>query len=214
MNGLRDEDILGNARLTQNNLSTLLSQDENGNYKGDLVNQIEHVQEILDQINKQKNGESNVYGDNTKAALDDLKKYFDEARNSYEQAVEYQKQLHQDYLDMLDQAKEKLDAQKENYEQITNLLEHDKRLVELTYGEKAYAILDKYYKLQKQNNKDELQVLANQEKYYKTRMDNAQAEMLAAKAALRDENLTADEYEKRNSKYLETVEKFEKTKEH
>lgn len=213
-NGLRDEDILGNAKLTQNNLSTLLSKDENGKYSGDLVNQIDHVQEILGQIELQKQNLANVYGDNTKAALDDLKKYFEEAQNSYKEAIEYQKELHQDYLNMLDQAKEKLDSQKEDYEQITNLLEHDKRLVELTYGEKAYAILDKYYKLQKQNNKDELQVLANQEKYYKARMEDAQTEMAAAKAALDAENLTADEYERRNSQYLATVEKFEKTKEH
>lgn len=247
-NGLRDEDILGNAKLSQNNLNTLLSKGENGQFSGDLVNQVEHVQEILGQIDKQKQGLAlkealeqtladenisqedkekarkeyeekvkefaNVYGDNTKAALDDLEKYFKEATNSYTEAIEYQKELHQLYLDMLDQAKEKLDAQKEDYEQITNLLEHDKKLVELTYGEKAYAILDKYYKLQKQNNKEELQVLANQEKYYKARLEDAQAEMNAAKAALDAENLTADEYEQRNSKYLETVEKFEKTKEH
>ena len=213
VNGLRDEDILGNARLTQDNLGTLVSRDQDGNYSGDLVNQIEHVQEIMNEIQKQKDNQENVYGDNTKAALDDLKKYFDEAKNSYEEAVGYQKELHQDYLDMLDQAKEKLDEQIDNYDQITDLLEHDKRLVELTYGEKAYAILEKYYKLQKQNNKDELTTLKAQQDFYRRRLDSAQAEMIAAKEALKEENLSSDEYEKRNSKYLETVEKFNKTKE-
>ena len=93
---------------------------------------------------------------------------------------------------MLDQAKEKLDEQIADYEQITSLLEHDKHLIELTYGEKAYSILDKYYKLQKQNNKDELKTLKAQEDFYKTRLDIAQAEMQNAKAARDAEDAESD----------------------
>ena len=213
VNSLRDEDIFGKIGLTSNNLKTLLSNNGQNGYQGDLVNQVEHVYEVMKQIKLQEQGLANVYGDNTAAALEDLKKWLDEARSSYEAVVEYQKEIHQSYLNMLDQAKEKLDEQIADYEQITSLLEHDKHLIELTYGEKAYSILDKYYKLQKQNNKDELKTLKAQEDFYKTRLDIAQAEMQNAKAARDAEDAESDAWKQRNSKYLETLEVFNKTKE-
>jgi translation initiation factor 2 gamma subunit (eIF-2gamma) len=74
VNGLRDEDILGNVNLARKNLGTLLSTDAEGNFTGDLANQVEHVNEIMQQIQLQKQQLENVYGDNNKAALEDLKK--------------------------------------------------------------------------------------------------------------------------------------------
>jgi hypothetical protein len=145
------------------------------------------------EIKLQEQGLANVFGNNTAAAYDALKEAIDRARESYEEVVEYQKELHQSYLDMLDQAKDKLDKQKESYEQIGNLLEHNKRMVELTHGEKAYAILEKYYTLQKENNKNQLTTLKQQQDYYKARMDAALAEKQAAAAALESAQEGTDE---------------------
>ena len=217
INGVRDEDILGNANLARNNLAANLNTTtENGNtvWGGDLISQTQHVTEIMREIKLQEQGLANVFGNNTTAAYDALKEAIDRARESYEEVVEYQKELHQSYLDMLDQAKDKLDEQKESYEQIGNLLEHNKRMVELTHGEKAYAILEKYYTLQKENNKNQLTTLKQQQDYYKARMDEALAEKEAAAAALESAQEGTDEWETLNNKYLETIEKFEKTKEH
>ena len=74
VNSLRDEDIFGKIGLTSNNLKTLLSNNGQNGYQGDLVNQVEHVYEVMKQIKLQEQGLANVYGDNTAAALEDLKK--------------------------------------------------------------------------------------------------------------------------------------------
>ena len=217
VNGLRDEDILGNAQLTQNNLrANLNSTTKDGKtiLGGDLINQTQHVAEIMREIKLQEQDLANVYGNDVAAAYDALKEAVDKAKESYEEVAEYQKELHQSYLDMLDQAKDKLDKQKEGYSEISDLLEHNKHLVELTYGDKAYETLEEYYKLQKQNNKNELTTLAQQEKYYKTRMDAAKKEMDDAKKARDNAKEGTDQWKVLNSQYLETIEKFEKTKEH
>ena len=61
-------------------------------------------------------------------------------------------EIEQSYLDMMDEAKEKLEDQVALYEQINDIIEHDKKVIELVYGEDSYKNLAKYYEQQHQNN--------------------------------------------------------------
>jgi len=59
-----------------------------------------------------------------------------------------------DYLNALDSAKDKMDDQIDQYERVNDLIEHNVKLAQLLYGDKAYDTMDKYYELQKANNKN------------------------------------------------------------
>jgi len=76
------------------------------------------------------------------------------------------------YLDALDDAKEKMDDQIDQYERVNDLIEHNVKLVDLLYGDKAYDTMNKYYDLQKANNERELQSLKMQQDYWQNLMNN------------------------------------------
>jgi len=42
------------------------------------------------------------------------------------------------YLDAIDDAKDKMDEQIDQYEQVNDLIDHNVKMVELLYGDKAY----------------------------------------------------------------------------
>jgi hypothetical protein len=56
------------------------------------------------------------------------------------------------YLSAIDDAKSKMDDQINQYERINGLVDHQVKMAQLLYGDKAYDTLDKYYNLQKRNN--------------------------------------------------------------
>ena len=52
---------------------------------------------------------------------------------------------------MIDEAQEGFDKQLETYEQISSLIEHDMKLIELVYGEENYEAQANYYQKQNEN---------------------------------------------------------------
>ena len=76
------------------------------------------------------------------------------------------------YVDHPDDAKDKMDDQIDQYERVNNLIDHNVKLVELLYGDKAYDSMQKYYNLQKVNNERELESLKKQQEYWQEKMNN------------------------------------------
>lgn len=233
---LQDRNIIENAEVLKQNIATNLYKNEDGTFGGDLVNQAEHVTEIMKEIEKQKQalalkdqyekGEideetyrnlsaqyKNVFGDNEKVAYETLKAQLDSTMEKYNATLEDRNKLYDSYLSLMDEAKDKLDEQTALYEQIDSLLEHSKRLTELMYGDKSYKYLETYYAKQKEKNKQELTSLKKQEEFYRARMDLAKEAMKDAKDARDLEVEGSDAWKDKNNKYLETIETFNKTKE-
>ena len=126
----------------------------------------------LDQINQ--SGTSEWYGDNQKQALEDLQTYYKELMSELEDMQDLADEIEQSYLDMMDEAKEKLEDQVALYEQINDIIEHDKKVIELVYGEDSYKNLAKYYEQQHQNNLQNLDFQRREVDFWKQQMDAAE----------------------------------------
>ena len=148
-------------------------------YEGDAGNIIqkntEHITDIIKQLNQiNDKGTSEWYGDNKKQALEDLQTYYKELMSELGDMEDLVDEIKQSYLDMMDEAKEKLEDQVALYEQINDIIEHDKKVIELIYGEDSYKDLAKYYEKQHQNNLQNLDFQRKEVDFWKKQMDSAE----------------------------------------
>ena len=168
IDGIEDDDILGNAMARLVDFSSYYKEDNTGIVQA-LRKQVDNTLAELNQMDT--NGWSNVYGDNRTAALDDLKKYYEELMNNLKDVLELQKEIHESYIDMMDEAQEKFDEQIEAYEMISDLIEHDMEVISLVYGEESYGQLAKYYDKQQQNFNSQLDFQRQQADFWRQQLD-------------------------------------------
>jgi hypothetical protein len=64
-----------------------------------------------------------------------------------------------------------MDENVDQYERINDLIDHNVKLTELMFGDKAYDTMNKYYDLQKKNNQNELNSLVQQREYWLSKMN-------------------------------------------
>ena len=149
IDGIKDDDIYGNAKArATDDLSVYLR--ENG---GALDNSTKRTNEILAELREMDaTGWSDVYGDNRAQALEDLKEAYSAIMEDLMEIDEIQKDVHQAWLDTMDDINDKMADQVAMYEQISNIIEHDMKVIQLVYGEQDYEALGKYYDKQHQNN--------------------------------------------------------------
>ena len=168
---IKDDDILGNAMTKLVDFSSYYKEDETGAVQA-LRKQID---DTLTQLGIMDEGKaSRVYGNNRARALEDLKKYYDELRKQMQDVLELQEEIHQSYIDMMDEAQDKFDEQIESYEMISNLIEHDMNVISLVYGEEAYHQLSNFYDRQQANYNAQLDFQKQQVKFWKAQMDAAE----------------------------------------
>ncbi|MBO5179915.1 MAG: hypothetical protein J6B87_06180 [Clostridia bacterium] len=169
---IADDDILGNAKAR---LQDFHSYYKEGETEGAIEETTRHINDILFELGEMDRGiMSNFYGDNKVAAFEDLKKYYGQLMEDLTAVEELSKEVKQSYLDMMDKAQEDFDKQISKYEQITDLIDHDMKLIELLHGDKSYEAFDTYYKKQEKNYNQQLD-------FQKRQMDFWAAEMEAAK---------------------------------
>lgn len=168
IDGIEDDDILGNAMARLVDFSSYYKEDNTGIVQA-LRKQVDNTLAELNQMDT--NGWSNVYGDNRTAALDDLKKYYEELMSNLTDVLELQKEIHESYIDMMDEAQEKFDEQIEAYEMISDLIEHDMEVISLVYGEQSYSQLAKYYDKQQQNFNSQLDFQRQQADFWRQQLD-------------------------------------------
>lgn len=165
---IEDDDILGNAMARLVDFSSYYKDDNTGIVQA-LRKQVDNT---LTELNQMDNGGwSNVYGDNRTAALEDLKKYYEELMENLEDVLELQKEIHESYLDMMDEAQEKFDEQIKSYEMISDLIDHDMQVISLVYGEESYGQLAKYYDKQQQNFNNQLDFQRQQVDFWRAQLD-------------------------------------------
>ena len=162
-----DDDILGNAKARIEDLRTYLNDLDTGEVQA----LGKHVQETLDELRAFDKGLDNVYGRERAKSLEDLEEYFDNLKDALEEIVEIQDELQEDVLDQMDAVQDKIDDQVDTFEAISDLIEHDMTLIQLTLGEDAYAELSNFYKAQQDNYNKQLDFQRQQVDYWKQQMD-------------------------------------------
>ena len=165
---IEDDDILGNAMARLVDFSSYYKSDNTGIVQA-LRKQVDNTLAELNQMDN--TGWSSVYGDNRTAALDDLKKYYDELSSNLMDVLELQKEIHESYIDMMDEAQDKFDEQIESYEMISDLIDHDMKLISLVYGEEAYSQLSEYYNKQQQNFNSQLDFQRQQVDFWRQQLE-------------------------------------------
>lgn len=162
--GIKDDDILGNAKSKLRDYTSYF--DTNGNGTGPIQKLTEQINDTMDQIEQiDNNGWADVYGDNKAQAMEDLQKYYEELMHQLEDIVDLVDEIKESYLDMIDEAVEAFDKQVDQYEYIKDLLDHDMNVIGLVYGDKAYAQMAQYYEQIEKNNNQELDFLKKRVAY-------------------------------------------------
>lgn len=171
IDSIKDDDILGNARARLADFSSYYKSNGTGIVQANT----QHVNDVLAQLKQMDaTGTSEVYGDNRTRALEDLKTYYEQLMQDLENVVDLQEEVHQAYLDMMDEAQSKFDDQIKMYEQVSDIIEHDMRVIELVKGETAYGELSKYYQMQEDNYAKQMDFQRQQVLFWEAQMAAAE----------------------------------------
>lgn len=160
---VQDWDILGNTKFAFKDLQSF--------FKGGIYNstkaQTEQLYFLMDQIRQiNQSGFSNIYGDNKKQALDDLNQYRESLEGDLQSVLDLIEQIKQNIIKAIEQVQEGFENRQKYYDHISGLLDHDLKLVELIYGDKAYQKMQNLYKMQYENDLKHLAGLREKEQYW------------------------------------------------
>ena len=147
LDGIDEDDIYGNAKArVEDDFTNMIGP--NG-----VQNSTKRAQRILEELREMdETGWSDVYGDNRAQALEELKAAYEEINEDLMEIDQIQKDVYQAWLDTMDEINEKMADQVAMYEQISNIIDHDMKVIELVYGEQDYEAMGKYYEQQHKNN--------------------------------------------------------------
>jgi TP901 family phage tail tape measure protein len=169
-----EDDILGNAMAKLEDFTTYYKD----NAEGVIQVNSQHVLDLIDQLEQMKNGTASIYGEdgtnNQKLALEELQKYYEQLMEDLEAVHDLTDEIRESYVDMLDEAQEKFDEQIETFETINNLIEHDKNVISMIYGEESYSTLSQFYDKQEENYNKQLDFQKQQIEFWKQQMATAE----------------------------------------
>lgn len=166
---VQEDDILGNAL---ENLERFYDYyNEEG--LGVVQKESEYLTNLMKQIDQYNaTGQSDWYGDNESAMMEDLKTYYEQAFEDLQNVKDLVDEIHEALLDTFDDIDERMQQQVEYYDTISDTLEHDMKLVELVYGEEAFGRLELYYNEQQKNFNNQLEFQRAQMDFWKAQMDS------------------------------------------
>lgn len=160
-----NDDFLGQAKASVKQLMSYFNSEQIQN----TANQIQQLQKEIAIM--QAGGFSLIYGDDKNSAQERLEELMKQQMDDLQEIQDLVDDIKDNYLDAIDDAKDKMDQQINQYERINDLIDHNVKLTELIYGDKAYKTLDKYYNLMQKNNQQELDSLKRQQEYWQERMN-------------------------------------------
>ena len=163
---LDKNDFLGSAKASAKELMSYF----NSKQVQQTANQIKKIKDEITIMNA--GGTSSIYGNNLAQAKEDLEEYMKQQMDDLEEIQDMVDNIKDNYLDAIDSAKDKMDEQIDQYERVNDLIDHNVKMVELLYGDKAYDSMQKYYNLQKTNNERELESLKKQQDYWQQRLNS------------------------------------------
>lgn len=173
---LKDDDVLGNVKADFVDLTTY--------YKNglDVIDALtDHVNATMKQLALMDKGESSdVYGTNRAQAIEDLRNYAKQLMDNLGDIEDLVDKIKESIFDTIDATDEAFEKQKDIFEFISDQIDHDKSMVGLLYGDKAYEQMSKYYDLQNENNQKQLDFLRQQKDMWYQRMVLEAQKMAAA----------------------------------
>lgn len=166
--GLEDDDILGNAQLNLKQLGSFYKADGTGSIQ-ELTS---HINDLMAEISKDADGVFGTEKDSTRR--DQLFEYYEKLVEELGSYKEIQEQIHDAYIEQMDEVQEKFDEQIESYEYISGMLDHNLKVLQLFKGEDAYSEMRGYYDAQAQNNLNQLDLLREQVVFWEKQMQLAE----------------------------------------
>lgn len=141
--------------------------------KGTINTDINAIKDVKKEINKiMKGGKSNKFA-SLSEAQEKLKELNQQLMDDGDALYEMYQKAYETYLEDIDQYADKLDEINKKYDRITADLEHQGRLMELVYGDKAYAMMDKLYTAQINTSKGQVDSYKQQYEAYKKQYEAA-----------------------------------------
>ena len=112
-------------------------------------NNMRIIQEQIRQY--EETGTSTIFGENSADLYDAAKEAYDQATGLLSDFEGHYEDLHDAILDMIDETADKIEKRREQYENITDELDHQREIIELIHGDEAYNELNMIYDAQNQN---------------------------------------------------------------
>ena len=147
-----------------------------GKGHGRLTDAANYAAFVQQEMDKQARGEKNVFGENSAAALEEMKSAMERLNEEMNNAMDAWVEMQEQILAAEEKLAEQVEERQEQYEAIGEQLEYQKEVTELIYGEQAYAILDQIYDAQEQNNQAMIQEQRMQIEQLQAALDNLRAQ--------------------------------------
>lgn len=162
-----EDDVLGNTEFAIKNLKTYLGDD------GTIATLTEKGKTLLDQLNQMNaTGTSSIYGDNRAALMEDLTENQEALMAAMEEQKDLLDEIEQSYIDMLDVAQEAFDEQIAQYEAINEVYAHGLNVINVLYGEDAYADMEGFYQKQMENNNQMIDMQRRNVEFYQKQLED------------------------------------------
>lgn len=170
LDGIDEDDILGNSTAKLEDFYTYFNEKSSGDIQG----LSKKVLADLEELKALDEGRDNVFGDDKQQGLDVLKEDYEQLMESLSDLVDLQDELYENIIEEMDIVQEKFDDQIESYEAITDMIEHDMKLIQLLYGEDSYGELAQYYEMQQKNYEKQLEFQQQQKDFWYAQMQAAE----------------------------------------
>lgn len=115
----------------------------------------------------EETGKSDIFGENSADLYDVAKTVYEQAAGLAQDYWSLIENLHDNVMDMIDDISDKMDRRKDQYEAITDELEHWLDITELLHGEESYDDLNTILGAQQNNYKAQLNELMQQRDIWK-----------------------------------------------
>lgn len=164
---IEDDNILGNAQYNLNSLNRFY--DEQG--LGKIQEETKYLTELLNELKTMDaTGSADYYDDNRKQALEDLQKYYEQTMSDLTDIEDIIDEIEKSLGETLDDISDQMQDQLKAYEQLSDTLDHDMKLIQLVFGEDSYSKLEDYYAKKEQNFNSRLDFQKQQVEFWEQQM--------------------------------------------
>lgn len=205
------DDILGQAKANIDDLFAYFRVTSVKGTKGvPFISKLtKQIKDTITEIKRMEKGKkSSIYGTDLASAYKDLKDYQSRLMDALEDIKDKEKEVQEAFFDMTDAAQQAFDMQSDEYEAIGKLIQHDIKLIELLYGEKAYDNLVKYHEEQYKYDKQQLQFQRMQRDFWYDQMQASKQRLESMKKS--DDGYAEEErrFKQLEENWLSAVESF------
>lgn len=164
---IEDDDILGNAQYNLDSLNRFY--DKQG--LGKIQEETKYLTKLLNELKTMDaTGSADSYDENRKKALEDLQKYYEQTMSDLTDIEDIIDEIEKSLGETLDDISDQMQDQLKAYEQLSNTLDHDMKLIQLVFGEDSYSKLEDYYAKKEQNFNSRLDFQKQQVEFWEQQM--------------------------------------------